>query len=434
MNEHELPVWAPEGKLNEVEFARFFLSSYPMISVGRTLFDVNGAIWDMHIIESVILDCIAPYITTNITKRVSQIIDTIKMICAQGNSPIDDNKIHVSNGTLYLNGSFSTRKDICINRLPVNYNEEAPPPVHWLTFISELLEPEDIPTLQEYMGYCLIPTNKAQKMMIMIGKGGEGKSRVGLILRTLLGDNMFSGDVQKLEKSPFALANLENKLLLLDDDMDMDALTKTNTIKSLVTLEDKTELERKGKQSTQGYLYTRLFLIGNGMLNSLHDRSYGFFRRQIVLQVKERTKERVDDPYLIDKMKNESEGILLWAFKGLQRLIANDYAFTISDRAKQSLSEAIEDNNNVLLFMKSSGYINLEPKISASSKNIYHAYEVWCDDNSLKPLSSKTFVSILKDSAKEYGLIYSNNIPNTTGKLVRGFQNINVLVRPIGEY
>ena len=84
--------------------------------------------------------------------------------------------------------------------------------------------------------------------------------------------------------------------------------------------------------------------------------------------------------------------------------------------------------------MKSTGYINLEPKISASSKNIYHAYEVWCDDNSLKPLSSKTFVSILKDSAKEYGLIYSNNIPNTTGKLVRGFQNINVLVRPIGEY
>lgn len=250
MNEHELPAWAPDGKLNEVEFARYVLSSYPMIAVGKTLFNRNGAIWDMHIIESVILDGIAPYVTTNITKRVALIIDTIKMICAQGSAPIDTHKIHVANGTFYLSGRFTDDMDICINRLPVNYNKEAPPPVNWLSFLGKLLEPEDILTLQEYMGYCLIPTNKAQKIMIMIGKGGEGESRVGLILRTLLGDNMFSSDVQKLEKSPFALANLENKLLMLDDDMDMDALTKTNTIKSLVTLEDKTELERKGKQST----------------------------------------------------------------------------------------------------------------------------------------------------------------------------------------
>lgn len=51
--------------------------------------------------------------------------------------------------------------------------------------MEELLNPDDILTLQEYMGYMLLPTTKAQKMMLIIGKGGEGKSRIGLVLREL---------------------------------------------------------------------------------------------------------------------------------------------------------------------------------------------------------------------------------------------------------
>ena len=45
----------------------------------------------------------------------------------------------------------------------------------WLRFLSELLYPEDIPTLQEFIGYCLIPSNKGQRMMVIKGNGGEGK-------------------------------------------------------------------------------------------------------------------------------------------------------------------------------------------------------------------------------------------------------------------
>ena len=63
------------------------------------------------------------------------------------------------------------------------YNSDAEKPVRWLKFMEELLNPDDILTIQEYMGYMLLPTTKAQKMMLIIGKGGEGKSRIGLVLR-----------------------------------------------------------------------------------------------------------------------------------------------------------------------------------------------------------------------------------------------------------
>jgi len=39
--------------------------------------------------------------------------------------------------------------------------------------------------LQEFLGYCLLPTPKGQKMLMLIGKGGEGKSRIGLVMRSL---------------------------------------------------------------------------------------------------------------------------------------------------------------------------------------------------------------------------------------------------------
>jgi len=64
------------------------------------------------------------------------------------------------------------------------------------------------------MAYVLLPTTKGQKMMIVIGKGGEGKSRIGRVLRVLLGDSMNTGSIQKVEVDRFARADLEWKLLM----------------------------------------------------------------------------------------------------------------------------------------------------------------------------------------------------------------------------
>ena len=40
------------------------------------------------------------------------------------------------------------------------------------------------------MGYCLIPTTKGQQMLFLVGKGGEGKSRVQIKgIQRMLEDN-----------------------------------------------------------------------------------------------------------------------------------------------------------------------------------------------------------------------------------------------------
>ena len=287
-------------------------------------------------------------------------MQTIKLEAYSESLPLQTDRIHVANGTLFLNGEFSEQKDFCLNRLPVIYDPDVEKPARWLKFMEELLNPDDILTLQEYMGYMLLPTTKAQKMMLIIGKGGEGKSRIGLVLRELFGNNMYSCSLQKIEVDKFARANLEYMLITVDDDMKLEALPQTNHIKSIVTLEDQIDLERKGQQSFQGVVYARLIAFGNGGLHALYDKTDGFYRRQLILTTKDKVDGREDDPYLIDKLRKERDGIFLWALEGLQRLVSNNYVFTESEDAKQNLVDAQEEGNNILAFMKSEGYLQFE--------------------------------------------------------------------------
>ena len=427
--EEDYPIWFDGKKINEVLFCEEFVKDHPMLCVRDSFFTTDGRVTDETMLKKDILDCIKPYVTSGVAKRASNLLNTLRVECWSLPLPVHQDRIHVSNGTLFLNGTFTGEKDFCVNRLPVRYEQNAPPPRKWLAFLDDLLESDDILTLQEYMGYCLIPSTKGQKMLIITGKGGEGKSRIGLVLRSLLGKNMSTGSIAKVETNPFARADLEHELLLVDDDMKLEALPQTNNIKSIVTAELPMDLEKKGKQSYQGQLYVRFLGLGNGTLNSLYDRSVGFFRRQIILTAKERPKDRVDDPFLAEKMCAEVESIFLWALDGLRRLIANDYRFTISEKAQENMKAAVADGNNAIEFMQSTGYIAFEPSAAASSKDLYAAYKLWCDDNAYNALSMKSFCNFLGQNTGTYHIEHTNNIYIGNGKRSRGFTGLRVLTR-----
>ena len=91
-------------------------------------------------------------------------------------------------------------------------------------------------------------------MMVIKGSGGEGKSQIGHVLSRMFGPNAKDGSVGKISENPFARADLEHIHLMIDDDMRLEALKQTNYIKAIVTAKGKMDLERKGKQSYQGFI------------------------------------------------------------------------------------------------------------------------------------------------------------------------------------
>lgn len=328
-----LPLWVDEkGRLNEPMFAEEFLSAHPMKCFHEKLFTVDGMIDDEEALKKEIFEKIRCFVKSGIPRKVDTLLRTIKISCVSEPPELQIDRIHMANGTYFLDKRFVPDKEYCMNRLAVAYRPDAPEPTRWISFLNELLFPEDIPALQEYIGYCLLPVTKAQKMLLMVGKGGEGKSRIGLVLRELFGDSMYTGSLQQVETNRFARANLEYKLIFVDDDMKTEALPQTNNIKTIVTLEDKMDIERKGIQAVQGTLYVHLAAFGNGSLQALYDKSNGFYRRQLLITTKDKPPDRADNPFLIEKLRAEKEGILLWALTGLHRLIDNNYQFTISAR------------------------------------------------------------------------------------------------------
>ena len=420
--------WLNEkGRIIEPAYCEALLSRKPMVCVHGKLYGFDGLCPDGEVSREILLD-IRDYVTSNVARKVSNLLSALKIYCSVDQLPVCEDRIHFMNGTYFLDRGFVPQKEICMNRLPVNYNPQAAEPARWISFLRELFYEDEIPMVQEFLGYCLIPTTRAQKMLLVIGNGGEGKSRIGRVMRAVFGDNMNVTSIQKLACDRFCRADQEGILVVVDDDMRMDALEDTNNLKQIVTVEGKVDLERKGQQSVQGLLYVRVMGFGNGTLSALYDRSDGFYRRQLVVLTKPKDKDRIDDVMLGEKLAAEVEGIVLWMLEGLHRLISQDFHFTISERTRQNMHEIRRSDNNIMEFYESTGYIRFEKGTYASTRDLYIAYVQWCMDNAEKPLSEKTFSTQLRKNATELGIEYDKNLDVEGGKKARGYRGVHVQI------
>lgn len=430
LNTANAPVWFDGNNINEAAFCDEFLHMHKIIFANNAFFTPEGRITDNLPLRGEIFDRLKLYAINNIPRKVTNILEVMKLAAYVEDFPPEADKIHLANGTLHIDGTFTPEKSEIVRvRLPVEYNPDAPEATTWFSFLNELLYPEDLPTLQEFIGYCLIPSNKGQRMMIIKGNGGEGESQIGAVLGALFGNNMKDGSIGKISENRFARADLEHILLCVDDDMRMEALRQTSYVKSIVTAQGKMDLERKGKQNYQGWIFSRLLAFSNGDLQALYDRSDGFYRRQLVLTTKEKPANRMDDPYLAEKMKKEAEGIFLWAFEGLQRLIRQNFKFSESSRIKANRENVKRDNNNVLEFLESEGYICFRTDASASSKELYDSYRLWCEENSMPVLKSRSFSDALISVQTKYSLEHCNTIKNSAGRRVWGFTGVEVITK-----
>ncbi len=425
----EKPVWLMKGnQVDEVEFCQEFLCTHSLIYHGGRFLTPEGTMTDEQGLYREIFDILSPWVSLGLSKKVEALVKCLRLMAYRAHYNFGKVRLNFRNGTLELkDGSFTGEKYLCRHRLNADYDPQQEYPTMWMCFLYELLEEEDIPTLQEYLGYCLLPINKAQKMLMLIGAGGEGKSVIGYVMKGIFGNNMVNNSIQKIETNRFARADLEGKLLMVDDDMDMSALPKTNYLKTLITAEEAVDVERKGVQSYQAQLYARFLCFGNGALTALHDRSNGFYRRQIILTTKPRRPDRKDDPFLKEALLTEKSAIVNWMIEGLNRLVSNDFHFTLSQKARENLKEQAAKTDSVTAFLSSQGYIAREPQGAASTRSLYAAYKNWCEDNAEIPLTLRSFCTQLSQKTQELGLKATTNITLPGQKRCRGYQGIQVI-------
>lgn len=428
------PIWTygdgDSRKLNEKLFITEFVKEHRVRCINGKLYSAEGAVRDGKA-KQMILTEILPYIKTNHGDKAEKLLKGIKQYCyAEPPEPSLD-KLHFRNGTLSRdeNGLFtvwSDQKEFCINRIAAEYHPYAPDPVRFMRYLEEVYHADDRITLQQYCGYCLLPTTVLQKALFIIGAGGEGKSVIGAILNGILGEsNCYNESISVLQKD-FGVANVENKLLFVDDDLSEKALESARNFKNLVTNKTVISANKKFVQDNQFKSYVRFLCFGNFTLQALYDTSEGFTRRQLVLEAKPKDRNRIDDPF-IDReiIGQEADGVVLWLVNGLNELIRNHFKIYISERTRKVSDQIKRESDSVTLFLDECQDIRMSPELSAQTARLHEIYLDFCNENVITALKAKSFSSALRSKGKERGIRYNPNVFER-GKRARGYDGIGI--------
>ncbi|MCL4420456.1 MAG: phage/plasmid primase, P4 family [Candidatus Thermoplasmatota archaeon] len=245
-----------------------------------------------------------------------------------------EHKIVVNNGildldTLALHGH--TPEWLSLTKFPVNFKKETK--CHKISrFINEIARPEDIPLLQEWVGYNLwIFGYPAQKSMLLVGDGGNGKSTFIGIIESLVGkENRSAVSLHELEENRFAKHDLYGKAANLYPDLPDKDLKSTGIFKML-TGGDPIRAEDKNVRAFTYHNVAKLTFSCNAVPRVPED-SVAYFRRWLIVEFPYSFEgSNNEDKDLKEKLINDPEemsGFLNWALEGLQRLRVNGWHFS----------------------------------------------------------------------------------------------------------
>lgn len=173
----DTPKWlSDEKKINEPLFCESFCRGRKLRCIAGIFYSVDGAASADEIAAKISELLIQNGITTGIANRSKALFEALKLFCHAEPLTPNENEIHVLNGVIRVDGregeppTFTPEKKFCVNRLNIYYDPEIWRHVYYhanfQAFLYELLDSEDVLTLQEYLGYCLIPSTKAQKALV----------------------------------------------------------------------------------------------------------------------------------------------------------------------------------------------------------------------------------------------------------------------------
>ena len=250
----------------------------------------------------------------------------------------DINLIPFQNGVFDLRNNSLTHfspKMYFTWKLPFDYNPNAKS-----EFLSNLMgsflpEDESI-TLWELLGYSLWRSYPYQRIFFIYGKGRNGKSLFTNIMSNMLGnDNISNVNLSDMQKSRFASASLNKKLVNICGESGHMLLENTDILKAL-TGGDKIEADIKYMNPINFTNYAKLIFLANQIPPTV-DTSDAFYRRMFIVEF---SKQFSDDPsiqVMINELPNEEyEWLLFNAMAHLMRLKDNSFTFSKHDEINNS--------------------------------------------------------------------------------------------------
>ena len=297
-------------------------------------------------------------------------------------------------------------------QLPYFFQQQATCP-EWLMFLEQITngDKDAQKTLQEFVGYILLPNCRFQKALMLKGGGSNGKSVFFNVVSALFGGIGQDGDGYVSQTEPakwakdFRLMPLRNSLVNISSETESDLSGSEGIFKKVVAgevLED----SYKHKDPIPFKTRSKLMMACN-FFPTVKDTSDGFMRRWIIIElpmhfvekdkVRPFTNDRELDPFIEDKLLKELPGIFNWALEGLQRLL-NQKQFTKTKHQDDLINEFRAVNNPLYSFVedKEEDFKGSDQGHIIPRSVIFTWFLQWADSNKVLPLPANRFYSNMR--------------------------------------
>lgn len=102
-----LPIWFDGQNINEALFCEEFLHERRIIFANGAFFTPDGRVTDDLPLRGEIYEKLKCCAVNNIPRKISNILEVLKLEAQVADFPPEQDRIHVSNGTLILDGTFT---------------------------------------------------------------------------------------------------------------------------------------------------------------------------------------------------------------------------------------------------------------------------------------------------------------------------------------
>ena len=380
---------------------------HPIYLNADAFYRYSGRIWervDEQQMRQYISRQLAGY-TSN--SRIGSVLGVMKAECLRSDVTFNRSAVWVfANGTLELDtGTFreSRPEDYASVMMDYNYQPNAPCPM-WDRFIRQVTDGDGHreQLLQYIAGYVLFPDCRHQKIFVLLGSGGNGKSVYLDVLTQLYGQK----NVSHLE--PHDLTEQFKQIMLKDSFLNLateinDRFTESaQRLKAIAAGETITD-SYKGKDNIDFQPRAKLVFAANEMPSSDYVR--GLDRRLMFVDFPMKfvdypsaPNELKKDINLVTKLLDELPGIFNWAYKGYRQLLA-DGEFNETLEQGELMQQFREVSDPVVSFASEF----LPEDAFMSTEDVYDTYVAWCKRTNNHAVTRQKFTERFTDAIKPYG-------------------------------
>jgi len=283
----------------------------------------------------------------------------------------------------------NTPEFFCLNKVPYKYDPGATCE-RWLQFIDEVTlgEKELQRMLQQWAGYLLLPTQKYQIFLLLLGEAATGKGTYTRAMEAMLGRENCSGVPLRRFTNNFSLYQTYGKKLNVVGDAEEELTPQVEAVIKTWTGMDGLDYERKYADGFSAQATAKLMISANSR-PTFTDKSMGTWRRLKLVPFRRENMEYME-PALDERIEAEMPGVLNWAIEGLKDLEATG-VFFVAQKCKQIWMEYKEESNPAAMFISENYEYDPTWGFGVETSVIYQSYRKWCKDKGYQPMSDRTF-------------------------------------------